>query len=292
MKGWLAVNGFLQSAKFNEIYAILQNSAKQLNINMRLVTTDSLLCEANSNFSAWEKPDFVLFWDKDVSLAKRLEQAGFVLFNNAAAVEICDSKTLTAMRLCSVVPMPKTLFSPKTFPSVGYTSLSFVKRAVEILGLPLIVKEAYGSFGEQVHLCSTLQEAENLVKKLAGRDFLFQQFVAESCGRDVRLNVVGGKVVNAILRHSESDFRSNVTLGGKMQRYEPTAAEVEIAERACREIGLDFAGVDVLLGNNGPLLCEVNSNPHFKSTLDCTGVDLSKNILQHIAQSVRGRREA
>ena len=288
MKGWLVVNGFLKSDKFNNLYEFFQNSARQLNIDLQVVCADALLCEASDEFSQFERPDFVIFWDKDVVLAKRMERAGFRLFNSANAVEICDSKTLTAMCLSGILPMPKTVYSPKTFPNVGYTSVSFIHRAVEILGLPLVVKEAYGSFGQQVYLAQTVEEVEALVVKLAGKDFVLQQFVAESAGRDIRVNVVGGKAVNAILRRSvNGDFRSNVTLGGTMEIHTLTEEEKNLAETACKTVGLDFAGVDILLGANGPLLCEINSNPHFKSTFDCTGVDLSRNILQHVVAQIK-----
>lgn len=283
----MVVNGFLQSDKFNALYSFLQNSAQQLNIDLQTVSSDSLLCEATDGFSRFEKPDFVLFWDKDVVLARRLESAGFRLFNSAEAVAICDSKTLTALRLSNVVPIPKTLYSPKTFEKVGYTNANFLRRAAEILGLPIVVKEAYGSFGEQVYLAKTSEELEALTNRLAGKDFLLQQFVAESSGRDIRVNVVGGKAVNAILRRSvNGDFRSNVTLGGTMESHALTEEERNLAETACKAVGLDFAGVDILTSNDGPVLCEINSNPHFKSTFDCTGVDLSKNILQWIKQKV------
>ncbi len=281
MKGWLVVNGFLKSAKFEEIYNFLSESAQKLNIQLRRVYSHQLLF-TGSFLSQMDKPDFVLFWDKDVALAKRLENAGFRLFNSADGVAICDNKILTTLALENTVAMPKTLFSPKTFPGVGYDDLSFVSQAVSQLGLPLVIKEACGSFGQQVYLAETLQQAQETVLSLQGKDFLFQQFVAESRGKDVRVNVVGGKAVNAILRQSERDFRSNLTLGGKMQRHTLSDAEAEIAETACRKIGLDFAGVDVLFGKDGPVLCEVNSNPHFKTTLVCTGLDLSRNILQHI----------
>ena len=288
MKGWLVVNGFLKSDKFNNLYSFFQNSAEQLNIDLELVFSDTLLCEATDGFSQFERPNFVIFWDKDVVLAKRLESAGFRLFNSATAVEICDSKTLTALHLAGVAPMPKTVYSPKTFPNVGYGNVGFVRRAVEILGLPVVVKEAYGSFGEQVYLSETVEEAENLVRKLAGKDFLLQQFVSTSVERDIRVNVVGGKAVNAILRHSvNGDFRSNVTLGGETEPHELTQAERNLAEAVCQRVGLDFAGVDILLGKDEPLLCEINSNPHFKSTFDCTSVDLSKNILQWILKKVQ-----
>lgn len=287
MKGWLVVNGFLQSGKFNTLYSFLQNSAQQLNIDLQTVCSDSLLCEATDGFAGFEKPDFVLFWDKDVVLARRLESAGFRLFNNADAVAICDSKTLMALKLANVVPIPKTMFSPKTFEKVGYTNTNFARRAADVLGLPIVVKEACGSFGEQVYLAKTPEELETLTSRLAGKDFLLQQFVAESSGRDIRVNVVGGKAVNAILRRSvNGDFRSNVTLGGTTEKHTLTEEEKYLAETACQAVGLDFAGVDILTSNNGPVLCEINSNPHFKSTFDCTGVDLSRNILQWIKQQV------
>lgn len=285
-KGWLLVNGFLQSRKFNELYRFFLENAASFDVEISVVTADSLLAEATDDFSQWQKPDFVLFWDKDVCLAKRLEKNGFKLFNSASAVEICDSKTLTATTLAGKVPMPKTLFSPKTFAAVGYTNLNFVEKAAEILGLPMVIKESYGSFGQQVYLAKTLQQAKGIASSLAGKDFVMQRFVAESCGRDVRLNVVGGKVVNAVLRKSNGDFRSNVTLGGGMEKYSPTPQEIALAEKTCRILGADFAGVDVLQGKEGPLLCEVNSNLHFKSTFDCTGVDISKHILQHVVNNV------
>ena len=64
--------------------------------------------------------------------------------------------------------------------------------------------------------------------------------------------------------------------------YEPTPAEAEIALAACRALGLDYGGVDVLFGKDGPLVCEVNSNPHFKSTHDCTGLDMSVAIMRYV----------
>lgn len=285
-KGWLVVNGFLQSAKFNNLYQFFLNAAKRANVQLDVVPTSRLIKTTQECFD--EKPDFVLFWDKDVCLAKRLEKDGFKLFNCAEAIESCDSKTLTTLKLLGVVPMPQTIFSPKTFPNVGYTDLSFVDAAVEKLGLPLVIKESYGSFGEQVYLAKTTDEAKRLASELAGKDFLMQRFVSESFGTDVRVNVVGGKVVNAVKRQSlNGDFRSNVTLGGSMQSCTVSEEVKKLALDACKALKLDFGGVDFLMSDNGPLLCEVNSNVHFQSTFECTGVDLSEIILQHVLQQIK-----
>jgi RimK family alpha-L-glutamate ligase len=229
-----------------------------------------------------------LFWDKDVALAQRLEAAGLPVFNSAAAIATCDDKIKTALALARQgVAMPRTIFAPKTFEGVGYASLDFLHTAVDTLGLPLVIKEACGSFGQQVYLAQTRTEAEDIVRRIGHKDFLMQEFVASSRGTDLRVNVVGGEVVAAMRRFSATDFRSNVTLGGGMERATPTPAQCEIAVAACRAVGADFAGVDILYGpNDAPLVCEVNSNPHFRSTLDCTGVNLADVLAAHVLRAI------
>ena len=282
MHGWLVVNGFLQSDKFSQLYAYLQAAASLEGIRLECLSSHQLYALDEGELFRGGKPDFVLFWDKDYPLAKRLEQLGLRLFNTADAMRACDDKMLTALALHGKAATPKTLFAPKTFEGVGYTDLSFLDEAERQLSYPMVVKEAFGSFGRQVYLVRSRKELERTVLALDYKPFLLQEFIAESAGRDVRINVVGGKVFCAILRENAGDFRSNITGGGKGVAYEPTPAEAEIALAACRALGLDYGGVDVLFGKDGPLVCEVNSNPHFKSTYDCTGLDMSVAIMRYV----------
>ena len=130
-------------------------------------------------------------------------------------------------------------------------------------------------------------KTENHLEKncrISSSTLLFQELIKESYGHDTRINVVGGRVVASMLRRStDGDFRSNLTLGGTMENYTPTPEEADLAIRATQLLGLDFAGVDVLFGKDGPILCEVNSNAHFKTTLECTGVNMALEIMRHIA---------
>ena len=284
MRGWLIVNAFLRTGKFEELYAFLQRAAKARGTELLLVPSDRLMIPVGE---AFDLPDFALFWDKDAFLARRLEAQGLPLFNSAAAVENCDDKMRTALLLHGVVRTPRTLLAPKTFEGVGYLRLDFVRRAVELLGLPLVIKEAFGSFGAQVHLARMAEEAERIVASFGARPCLFQQFLSSSIGKDVRVNVVGGRVVSAMLRENANDFRSNITNGGTMSAYEPDAAWRHAAIAAARAVGADFAGVDILFGEHGePVVCEVNSNPHFKSTLACTGKDLSEEIMRYVTEKL------
>ncbi len=152
----------------------------------------------------------------------------------------------------------------------------------KLLGYPLVVKEAYGSFGQQVYLIQTENELIELVKTLKHKPFILQEFIEKSRGRDIRINVVGDKVIAAMKRTSEHDFRANMTNGGQGSPYTPTEAEAELAIAAARILGVDFAGVDLLFGEDGPLLCEVNSNSHLLNIYDCTGINIADAMFDYM----------
>ena len=224
--------------------------------------------------------------DKDTRLAESLELQGIPLFNTARTIALCDDKAKTAIALTSHgVPTPKTILVPKTFDTVAYNDLSFLEEAEALLSYPMIIKENYGSFGAQVYLANNRDEIINILLHVKHKPLILQEYVSKSHGKDVRVNVVGGKVICSMLRENRKDFRSNISGGGVATPYAISKEQEKIALDACFAVGADFAGVDVLLGDT-PLVCEVNSNPHFKSTLDCTGVDLSTYILSHIEENI------
>ncbi len=277
MRGWLVVNGFLSSTKFNEIYRWLK-TAFECRGHIIDVYTNTELAFMDSNRGL---PDFVLFWDKDIVLAKRLEAMGLRLFNSSRAIEVCDNKALTYIALEGKVPMPKTIPAPMTYRNIGYNNTDFVKKAGKYLGYPFIIKECFGSFGYQVYMAESPEQAERIVKSTS-EPLIFQKFIAESRGRDIRINVVGGKAEASMLRRNDNDFRANITNGGVMEKYIPSAEEISLAERVCRILDLDFGGVDILMSKDGPLLCEVNSNAHFKNIYDCTGINIADKIGEYV----------
>ena len=284
-KGLMVVNAFLRTTKFDDIYHTLLEAAKPEGILLDVMTNAELSPIVDSSLFDPALYDFVLFWDKDVQLAMQLEQRGMHVFNSAQSILRCDDKALTYLTLKQAgLPMPRTILAPKTFTNIGYPQLSFLDDVAKQLGWPVVVKECFGSFGQQVYLCRTMDELKKIVAEHAGTPLLFQQLVSESFGHDVRVNVVGGKVVATMHRRStDGDFRSNLTRGGSMEPWTATPEQADAAVRAVDALGLDFAGVDVLFGNEGPIICEVNSNAHFKTTLECTGVNMAAEIMKYIA---------
>ena len=72
-------------------------------------------------------------------------------------------------------------------------------------------------------------------------------------------------------RHSDTDFRANITNGGVASPIELTAAQQELALAAAQAVGATFAGVDLLFGENEePLVCEVNAAAHIRNILNVT----------------------
>ncbi|MBO5197040.1 MAG: RimK family alpha-L-glutamate ligase [Lachnospiraceae bacterium] len=300
MKAWLIVNGFLHSRKFNEIHSWLMNAAKAQDISIELYTNAQIPARMRTEGSAGtdgilrsDLPDFVLFWDKDVRLAAWLEALGLPVFNSARAIADCDDKSRTHLALWKAgIPMPETILAPMTFANIGYTNLEFLSTVEQALGYPLVIKECFGSFGAQVYLAKNREELLTQVRKIGANPMLFQRFLSESAGRDIRLQVVGDQVIASMYRYStDGDFRANITNGGSMKRYEPSPEEISLALRSTRALGLDFAGVDILFGADGPVVCEVNSNAHFKNIYDCTGVNAADAIIAHIRSTLITRKK-
>lgn len=275
---YLVVNGFLHYDVFDNLYNSLISAFESRKVKINLVKNDQadyILTKKNKGV--------VLFFDKDVLLAKRLEMLGYSVVNGSFCIETCDDKAKTYLALLNKVKMPKTILAPTKFNIVDYDNFNFLKRAEEILGYPMIVKENRGSFGLQVHLVNDYNQLESLVKSFNHCNFLMQEFIKESSGKDIRVYVVNNKVVASALRYNENDFRSNVAQGGKMQVIKLKKQYEDMAIKACKCVKAKFGGVDLLIDKNGqPLCCEVNSNAHFKGLEQCTKISVSGAIADYI----------
>ena len=292
LRAWLIVNEFLHSNKFTEINEWLVKAAGEREILLEIKTNAEVLAVLGGAYQKRESLDFILFWDKDVRLAKYLESLGYYVVNSAESIAACDDKSMTHLLLQSKgIPMPKTVIAPFTFANIGYVNYEFLDQVEEEISYPMIVKECFGSFGMQVYLVNDRQELMEIESKIGAVPHLYQEFITSSAGKDIRLHVVGSQVVTSMYRYSvNGDFRANITNGGHMKPYEPSAEEIHLAVESAKALGLTFAGVDLLFGEDGkPLVCEVNSNAHFKNIYDCTGVNVADAIMDEILNELRNR---
>lgn len=287
MRGWFIHNNFLTAGKYAELNSLLLEAFSSRGIFMQSFSNADIF--AGEPIER-EKPDFVLFWDKDVLLAEYLESCGIRVINSSRAIRLCDDKSLTYAALSnSGIRQPLTFAAPFTFTNIGYTDFSFVARAAEMLGLPMVVKQARGSFGREVFLVNTVEEAVEVCKNCFPERVIFQKYVASSFGKDLRIQIVGGKVIAAVKRTGKAgDFRSNVSGGGSMEKADAPAEFCDMALKTAQILDVEFGGADIMFGENGePIFCEMNSNAHFKNLLDACGVNAAEHLADYVSRSVK-----
>jgi len=152
-----------------------------------------------------------------------------------------------------------------------------------IEGNQKIVKLASGTHGLGVILSESNQNAESIIEAFqkVRQKSLIQEFIKESDGSDIRLIVVGDKVVATMCRQAkEGEFRSNLHRGGSSYAVTPTEEERTVAIKASQLLGLDVAGVDMLRSARGPLILEVNASPGLEGIEGTTGIDVAGKIME------------
>ena len=184
------------------------------------------------------------------------------------------------------VPIPETLFS---------INPNNIEDQIRILGgPPVIIKLQEGTQGMGVILAESKKSAKSIIDTFYNMDtsILLQQFIGEANGEDIRIIVVGNKVVASMKRTSDLDeFRSNVHRGGLAEAVEITAREKQIALDATRYLGLGVAGVDLMRSQKGPVLIEVNASPGLKGIEAVTGINVAKHIIQFIERNAYRKRK-
>jgi ribosomal protein S6--L-glutamate ligase len=180
--------------------------------------------------------------------------------------------------------------------AVGIPATTFVRDRSDVLpaiervgGAPVVIKLLEGTQGIGVILAPDTKVAEAVIETLQStrQNVLIQRFVSESKGRDVRALVVGDRVVAAMRRVAKGDeFRSNVHRGGSAEAIELDEQYQRTAVQAAQIMGLRVAGVDMLEGEDGPLVMEVNSSPGLEGIEQATELDVAGAIIDFIAGQV------
>ncbi len=290
MKGVIVINPYLVPENSLRQADRLKKEFNALNVDIKIVSNGFLRsCLTNNNLQADFDCDFIIYLDKDKYLSNILERLGFKLFNTHRAIRICDDKAQTYIALAGKgVNLPKTIFGALCFRNEKDIDDSWANEIINKLGLPVIVKECYGSLGAGVFKAENKTELVELMKKVKLKPHLFQEYVGASSGKDVRVIVIGGKAKCAMLRSNQNDFRSNVELGGKGEAIELSTKFRETAEMCAKVLGLDYCGVDLMISKKGqPIVCEVNSNAFFEGIEKATGFNVAKEYAMHVINSLK-----
>ena len=290
MKGIVLLNAYTKSAGANRQASRIAEELNALGVQTEMRLNGAFDADIfSSRVRLTQKPDFVVYLDKDKYLSRLWEKEGVRLFNSADGVEVCDDKMLTYIALANGgVEIPATLPAPLCYYPDARVREEYCRVVEERLGYPLVVKKSFGSWGMDVNLIQNFAELTKIAEEYKLFPHLYQKYIAAKRGEDTRVLVIGGKAVAAMRRRNDGDFRSNIELGGRGYPAEITKSYREISERAARLLSLDYCGIDLLEGEDGrPIVCEVNSNAFFNEAEKVTGVNIAGAYAAHIAREMK-----
>ena len=161
-------------------------------------------------------------------------------------------------------------------------------------GPPVVIKLLEGTQGVGVVLAETKKAAKSVLQAFEGlkADVIVQEFIKEAKGADLRVIVVGGRVVAAMRRvGAPGEFRANVHQGGTAEKVTLTQRERRLAVKAAKSLGLEVAGVDMLRSERGPLVIEVNASPGLEGIESASSIDVAGAIVQYVEENVPKKRK-
>jgi ribosomal protein S6--L-glutamate ligase len=217
------------------------------------------------------------------ALTRHFEAMGVYTLNSADAITKSRDK-LYALQLLinSGLPIPTTGFANSPLDTDELIKM--------VGGAPLIVKLLEGTQGIGVVLAETKKAAESLINafKSLRANILVQEFIKEANGKDLRCFVVNGKVVESIMRTAApGEFRANIHMGGTASTVRISPEERKVALLAAKTMNLKVAGVDIIRGQKGPLLLEVNSSPGLEGIEGVSNKDIAGKMIEALEKDLK-----
>jgi ribosomal protein S6--L-glutamate ligase len=209
------------------------------------------------------------------TLIRQLELAGIKVVNKEEAVMNAKNKLRNLQVLTEHnIPVPKTYVINNTLD---------LDQALKDMGrFPVILKSPSGSQGKGVAIIESKRGLKSVIDMFdPSNPLIIQKYVKESKGKDLRVFIVGNRIVGAMERitTTRGEFRSNFHLGGRVLVADLSDDEKTLAIAASKACGLDVAGVDILRTHEGPKVIEVNANPGLEGITMATGKDIAGEII-------------
>ncbi|XP_061592435.1 beta-citrylglutamate synthase B isoform X2 [Cololabis saira] len=196
--------------------------------------------------------------DSDITVLRHLEKMGCRLINRPQAILNCVNKFWTFQELAGHgVPLPDTF-----------------------------------SYGKAVFLARDKHHLTDLCHLIRhDTPYLFQEYVKESHGRDVRVVLVGGRVIGSMLRCStDGRMQSNCSLGGVGMMCPLSEQGKQLAIEVSNILGMDVCGIDLLQLNDGSfVVCEANANVGFIAFDQACGMDVAGIVADFALSMLPGR---
>jgi RimK family alpha-L-glutamate ligase len=212
------------------------------------------------------------------SVIRQLEYLGVYVCNNVESIMGVKDKLQMHQKLAQ-----SKLATPTTMLAKFPVNSHIVDREI---GFPLVIKNVSGMQGAGIYLCDSEDKFVDVMELIytnnSNANIILQEFIKTSRGQDLRVFVVGGRVIGCMHRSSKNSFKSNFSRGGEVKEFEITPEIEWLSTEASKLLGLDIAGVDLLFDETGFKVCEVNSAPGFIGLEKVMGKVIAEAIIDYI----------
>ncbi len=275
----------------------LIEAASQSGHNVRLIHTRDCLSEIDHGRPALkiegsDRPDVLLprigatINDYALGVVRHFELADVPVVNGFHSILLARNKFLTLQTLAR-----NDVNVPDTYLVVNFRG--FEEAVKGLGGYPVVAKMPSSRQGSGVVLVDSPVTAEFVMHNLQdnSRGLLVQEYIAPRRRREIRAFVIGDRVAGAMeLMPNSEDFRSNIHLAGQGKGVTLDPKLSELAVRSAKVLGLEIAGTDIIVGEDGaPRVIEVNYSPGFRGLEKATGLDIASGIVGYVEDKLRGK---
>lgn len=224
-----------------------------------------------------------------LAIVRQLERLGVEVYNTAQTIETVRDKLHTHQVLAEMgIATPATMLAK--FP----VDTNLIESTI---GFPVVVKTLNGALGIGVFLLENESAFMDLMELVGETNpdlqLIFQQFVATSKGRDLRLFVVDGEVVASMERRAkDGGFKANFSSGGSVHNFEADEEAIDLAVQTAKVLNIKIGGIDLLFKEGGGYtICEANTFPGFKGLERASGVNIPEAIYLSMQKRLKERLE-
>lgn len=211
-------------------------------------------------------PDFAIVRTICPEIQRYLQARGVRVFNNFATARVANDKYETFL-------LGRRLNLP-VMHTVPATQANF---------FPCVLKTRAGHGGSEVFWINSPAELESVPVNL---NDCIAQTPCSTLGKDMRVYALGGKIIAGILRSSQTDFRSNFSLGGSVSVAEVSSEQREVVLALHSELNFDFVGVDFIIDSNKWVLNEIEDVVGTRMLYQCTPTDAAEEFLNYIVNAM------
>ncbi|MCR5608743.1 MAG: ATP-grasp domain-containing protein [Lachnospiraceae bacterium] len=272
MNGWIIYN--LKDYERNKAFAeMIINQGMKSDLSIRLLFVEKL------KFGVKNKKPYIFYDNEEIKkadfaimriiyplLSKHLEICGINVYNNSLVADICNDKAKTYQHLSKTdINVPDSYFVKRDY--MDY----YINNG--LINDDDVIKSVDGHGGSEVSLYNESFEYNKV------KDYVIQPLITRS-GKDVRIYILDNKILAGVLRTSCNSFKSNYSLGGKIELFN----DIDLIKKDVYTVidyfmqctkdykvpGITFAGIDFIIDDN--------NNFFFNEIEDVVGCRMLYNV--------------